>query len=218
MPDVLTAPSSCTAFAGQAHIATGSLVDVTAATKRIVDGGELAPILIFDNATSQPVEIDFRGTPKEVLRRLSERFPVTDEPGQGAAAEVAESPRRAGRPRLGVVGREVTLLPRHWDWLGTQPGGASVALRKLIDTARKESESKDLERKNQEVVYRFIHAMAGNLTDFDEVSRALFAGNREAFNARTESWPDDVRDHARWLMAGGTQAGEGERSLWNRSV
>jgi uncharacterized protein len=209
MPDALTAPRSCTAFAGQARIATGRLVDVATATKRIVDGGELAPILIFDNATSQPVEIDFRGTAEEVLRRLSSRFPGIVEVRPGELAEAVESPRRAGRPKLGVVGREVTLLPRHWDWLGTQPGGASVALRKLIDKARKDSESKDLERKNQELVYRFIHAMAGNLTDFDEVSRALFAGNREVFNALTESWPGDVRDHARWLMAGEVQAGEG---------
>lgn len=209
MPDVLAAPGSCTAFAGQVHIATGPLIDVATATKRIVDSGGLTPILIFDNDTSQPVEIDFRGTPEEVLRRLSSRFSGVEEARQGEPAEAVESPRRAGRPRLGVIGREVTLLPRHWDWLGSQPGGASVALRKLIDKARKESESKDLERKNQELVYRFIHAMAGNLTDFDEVSRALFAGNREVFNTLTERWPGDIRDHARWLMAGEAQAGEG---------
>lgn len=210
MPDALTAPRFCTAFAGQARIATGWLVDVATATKRIVDGGELAPILIFDNATSQPVEIDFRGTTEEVLQRLASRFPGIEEARQGELAEAVESPRRAGRPRLGVVGREVTLLPRHWDWLGAQPGGASVALRKLIDKARKDCESKDLERKNQELVYRFIHAMAGNLTDFDEVSRALFAGNRQAFAELTEAWPRDIRDHARWLIAGGARSEEGQ--------
>lgn len=210
MSTALVALGSCTAFAGQTHIATGSLSEVALATKRIVDDGELAPILIFDNATSQPVEIDFRGTAAEVLGRLSERFPGTDQSGQGAVAEALDSPRRAGRPRLGVVGREVTLLPRHWDWLGSQPGGASVVLRKLVDKARKDSESKDLERKNQELVYRFIHAMAGNLADFEEVSRALFAGNRQAFTELTEAWPHDIRDHARWLMAGGASSGEGE--------
>lgn len=209
MPNALVAPRSCTAFAGQAHIATGSLSKVALATKRIVDGGESAPILIFDNATSQPVEIDFRGAAEEVLGRLSERFPDAGELGQGSPAEALDSPRRAGRPKLGVVGREVTLLPRHWDWLGTQPGGASVAIRKLVDKARKESESKDLERKNQELVYRFIHAMAGNLVGFEEVSRALFAGNRQGFTELTEVWPRDIRDHARWLMAGGARSEEG---------
>lgn len=210
MSNALVAPRSCTAFAGQAHIATGSLSEVALATKRIVDSGELAPILIFDNATSQPVEVDFRGAAGEVLRRLSERFPDGGEPGQGHSDGTLDSPRRAGRPKLGVVGREVTLLPRHWDWLGGQPGGASVAIRKLIDKARKENESKDLERKNQELVYRFIHAMAGNLTNFEEASRALFAENRQAFTELTEGWPRDIRDHARWLMAGGARPGEGE--------
>lgn len=208
MSNALVAPRSCTAFAGQAHIATGPLSEVALATKRIVDGGELAPILIFDNATSQPVEIDLRGGADDVLGRLAERFPETGEV-EPAPVEAHDSPRRAGRPKLGVVGREVTLLPRHWDWLGGQPGGASVAIRKLIDKARKENESKDLERKNQELVYRFIHAMAGNLSDFDEVARALFAGNRRAFTELTEAWPSDIRDHARWLIAGGARSEEG---------
>ncbi len=209
MPNVPAAPRSCTAFVGQTHLATGSLTEVALTTKRIADAGELAPILIFDNATSQPVEIDLRGTPEEVVRRLSERFSDADRSDQEGAHESLDSPRRAGRPKLGVVGREITLLPRHWDWLGTQPGGASVVIRKLVDKARKESESKDLERKSQELVYRFMHAMAGNLADFDEASRALFAGNRQAFTELTEAWPRDIRDHARWLMAGEVGAGEG---------
>lgn len=212
MSHSVVAPQSCTAFVGHARIATGSLSEVALATKRIVDQGELSPILIFDNATSLPVEIDFRGTPEEVSARLAVRFSDSRSAGTAESVESADSPRRAGRPKLGVVGREVTLLPRHWDWLAAQPGGASVVIRRLIDKERKASEFKDLDRKNQETVYRFIHAVGGNLAGFEEVSRALFAGNREAFARLTEAWPIDVREHARWLMVGGPNATEDAQS------
>jgi uncharacterized protein len=194
MPDVT--PNSCTAFAGHTWIGSGPLAEVAFAAKAAVDRGDQAPLLIFDDATSRPIEIDFRGTPNEVLERLSKRFT------QASPAE-AESPRKAGRPKLGVVGREVTLLPRHWEWLAEQPGGASVALRKLIDAERKSSNFKELSRKSQEVAYRFMNAIAGNFPHFEEALRALFAGDREAFVRLTEDWPADVRDHARWLMSGG---------------
>src|SRR5215207_7144267 len=128
-----TAPSSCTAFAGHVRIESGPLVDVVRAAKAAVDRGEQAPLRILDNATSEHIEVDFRGTAEEVLARLSHRFAQTTESEAGDAAPV----RKAGRPKLGVVGREVTLLPRHWDWLAEQPGGASVALRRLIDSERK---------------------------------------------------------------------------------
>jgi uncharacterized protein len=198
MPDVT--PNSCTAFSGHARIGSGSLTEVALAAKAIVDRGEQAPLLIFDDATSRPIEIDFRGTPNDVLERLSKRFAQ----GSGSTAAEAESaPRKAGRPKLGVVGREVTLLPRHWEWLAEQPGGASVALRKLIDAERKSSNFKELSRKAQEITYRFMNAIAGNFPHFEEALRALFAADREAFVRLTEDWPADVRDHARWLMSGG---------------
>jgi hypothetical protein len=107
-----------------------------------------------------------------------------------------------------VVGREVTLLPRHWDWLAEQPGGASVALRRLIDAERKSSGFKEVARKAQESTYRFMSALAGNLKGFEDASRALFAGDRDGFARATEAWPTDVRDHARWLMTGGTAGDE----------
>ena len=97
---------------------------------------------------------------------------------------------------MGVVGREVTLLPRHWQWLNAQPGGASVALRKLVDAARKTSETQDAARHAKERAYRFISAMAGNEANFEEANRALFAGDGEQFRAMIEPWPIDVRDHA----------------------
>jgi hypothetical protein len=102
---------------------------------------------------------------------------------------------------LGVVPREVTLLPRHWDWLGTQPGGASVALRKLVEQARKSNHGADQLRHAQEAAYRFMSAMAGNEAGFEEATRALFAGNQEVFSMQVESWPIDVRNHAKKLAA-----------------
>jgi hypothetical protein len=197
MPEI--APKSCTAFAGHARIASGRLADVALAAKAAADRADQAPLLIFDDATSRQVEIDLRGTANDVLAQLLKRFAgVVAESGEGST-----SPRKAGRPKLGVVGREVTLLPRHWDWLAEQPGGASVALRKLIDAERKSNNFKELSRRAQEVTYRFMHAIAGDFPRFEDASRALFAGDREMFARLTEDWPADVRDHARWLMSGG---------------
>ncbi len=111
-------------------------------------------------------------------------------------------PRGRGRPRLGVVAREVTLLPRHWQWLSTQPGGASVAIRKLVEAARRANQEVDQRRQRQEAAYHFMSAMAGNLMNFEEASRALFANDRERFTELIESWPTDVRDHAAKLAFG----------------
>ena len=199
MPPI--APSSCTAFVGHSHIASGTLADVALAAKAIADRGERAPLLVFDDATSDTIEVDLRGTPSDVLGRLLKRFP--DAAGSGEE-DAPPATRKAGRPKLGVVGREVTLLPRHWDWLAEQPGGASVAIRKLIDAQRKSKSFNDLKRKIQAVTYRFINTMAGNFQDFEVACRALFAGDRERFAQLTDGWPVDVRDHARWLIEGGT--------------
>ena len=196
----VVAPNSCTAFAGYVRIGSGRLADVALAAKAVADRGDDAPLLIFDDATSWQVEIDLRGTATDVLARLSKRFAQVPE---SASGEASAPSRKAGRPKLGVIGREVTLLPRHWEWLAEQPGGASVALRKLIDSERKSSNFKELSRKSQEAAYRFMSAIAGNFPHFEDASRALFAGDRETFARLTEGWPADVRDHARWLMSGG---------------
>ncbi len=174
---------TCTAFEGAHCIATGELPHVALQAKAVIDGGSLAPVLIFDDATSELVEVDFRGTPDDVLQRL----------------EPSESPRRPGRPRLGVVAREVTLLPRHWDWLNGQSGGASVALRKLVEEARRTNAGRDCVRRAQEAAYRFLSAMAGNEPGFEEASRALFAGNRRRFDEMAALWPADIARHAKKL-------------------
>src|SRR5271157_6443520 len=135
----------CTAFAGVRRIASGDLKEVAVKAKRVIDRGGPAPVLIFDDLSGEVIEVDYRGTPGDVVKRLSE-----------------PAPRLPGRPRLGVVAREVTLLPRHWDWLNRQPGGASVALRKLVEEARRTSAPRDRIRQAQEAAYRFLSAMAGN--------------------------------------------------------
>jgi len=186
--------SSCTAFLGTERIASGDLRTVAAEAKARLDGGDLSPLLIFDDATSQPVELDLRGTVADVLARL----PVDSETKEGEAEESAEA-RSPGRPKLGVIAREVTLLPRHWEWLGTQPGGASVTLRKLVEAARKSHAEEDRLRERREAAYRFMTAMGGNEAGFEEAIRALFAGQREPFEQSLESWPPDVRQHAQAL-------------------
>lgn len=100
-----------------------------------------------------------------------------------------------------MVAREVTLLPRHWDWLARQPGGASVALRKLVEGARRESGVTDPRREAQEAAYRFMSALAGNEPGYEEATRALFAGNEARFAETTASWPRDIRDYASMLAA-----------------
>ena len=182
---------TCTSFEGDRRIASGELTHVIAETKRVVEQNGNLPILIFNNASSESIEVDFRGTLDDVLSRL-----ITP------AIAGEEMPRGRGRPKLGVVAREVTLLPRHWEWINVQPGGASVALRKLVEKARTANEDKDRIRKGQEVCYRFMSAMAGDKPGFEEASRALFAGNAERFNECIAPWPEGVREHVRMLAAG----------------
>ena len=190
----------CTAFEGTRRIASGALSHVVLKVKEVLDRGERGPVLIFDDSTSELVELDFRGTAEEVTVRLA-ATPDTNVPSGQAASAISEAPRKPGRPRLGVVAREVTLLPRHWDWLNHQPGGASVALRKLVEEARRGSESKDRVRHAQESAYRFMSALAGNEPGFEEALRCLFAGNKPRFDSLVDGWPIDVRDHARRLAA-----------------
>jgi hypothetical protein len=190
----------CTAFAGSRRIASGDLASVAVLVKQTVDRDERAAILIFEDATSEQVEIDTRGTVEQVLRRIAVRrrqeLPTVDADPPSSAA-----PRGPGRPRLGVVAREITLLPRHWEWLRTQPGGASVALRKLVEEARRANAGKDRVRLAQESCYRFMSAMAGDRPGFEEATRALFAGDGRRFAEQTGHWPADIRDHARRLAA-----------------
>jgi hypothetical protein len=186
----------CIAFEGSRRIAAGELHQVALKTKEVLDRNQDAPVLIFDESTSEAIEVDFRGTAQEVFERLTTPGVASSVYQPSPAPTIQRGP---GRPRLGVVAREVTLLPRHWEWLNSQPGGASVALRKLVDEARRVRADGDRKRQSQEAAYRFIHTMAGNAPHFEEATRALFAGNVARFDELIEGWPADVRDHARKL-------------------
>jgi hypothetical protein len=195
----MNSQTRCTAFEGSRRIASGELRDVALKAKEVLDRGEYAPVLIFDEETAEPVDLDFRGTPADVVSRLQETA--------AAPAEAdPEAPRRARRANLGEEAPEVNLQPRHWDWLNGQPGGASVALRKLVEHARRANEGIDRIRRAREAAYRFMSAMAGNEPGFEEAARALFAGNRERFDQQVALWPGDVRDHAKRLAAAGFEA------------
>ena len=181
-PDInslVTDPSTFIAFLGHRLLARGSAAAIARAAHAVQ--GASPPLLVFDAATSAPIDLDLRGAADEAAARAEKTF-------------APERPRGPGRPKLGVEAREVTLLPRHWDWLRAQPGGASVALRKLVEAASRDPRQEA--RRAQEAAYKFIHAIGGDLPGFEEATRALFARDGAAFAARIAGWPDDIRTHA----------------------
>ncbi|MDB5517065.1 MAG: hypothetical protein JWQ17_3823 [Tardiphaga sp.] len=193
------APAQFTAFEGEQRLVSGSLADVALAVKKTADADLTATIVIFNDSTGRTLDLNLRGTSSEILKRLPPTTVSSDPP---PADPSASEPRGRGRPRLGVVAREVTLLPRHWDWLGTQPGGASVALRKLVEQARRARGDKDRSDAARDAAYHFLAVMAGNLPGFEEAARALFAGDRGRFAGLIAAWPVDIRDHAVKLAFG----------------
>ncbi len=194
------ATSSYTSFNGHKRIASGSLKVNALAVKHATATAVPMPLLTFCDQTGQVVDIDIRGSDAEMVARL----PPDVNPLQGTdAARIDDvdpgEPRGRGRPKLGVLAREVTLLPRHWDWLAAQRGGASVTLRKLVDEARQASVGRDRQRQTHERAYHFMSTIAGDMAGFEEASRALFANDAAKFHQLTEAWPADVRDHVRYL-------------------
>ncbi len=178
------------AFDGDRRIGSGNRRDVARAAREALDRQSHASILVFDAQTSALVDLDLRGSVDDVVARI----PAA--PAHPADEETAvAAPRGPGRPKLGVVAREITLLPRHWDWLAQQKGGASVAIRKLVDEARRANEEPDRIRLGQEAAYRFMSAMAGNRPHFEEAIRALFANDPRRFEKLIAEWPADIRDH-----------------------
>ena len=179
------------AFDGDRRIGSGSRRDVARAAREALDRHSHASILVFDVQTSALVDLDLRGSVDDVLARIA---PAPTHPADEDTAVAA--PRGPGRPKLGVVAREITLLPRHWDWLAQQKGGASVAIRKLVDEARRVNEEPDRIRLGQEAAYRFMSAMAGNRPHFEEATRALFGNDPRRFEKLIAEWPADIRGHA----------------------
>ena len=184
-------PTDCyTVFDGTRRLGGGSLAEASRLALRALDGDPEGPVLVFDDRSGAVVDLD-------------PRQPVADaSPADGGDADPAQpdaqGPRGRGRPKLGVIAREVTLLPRHWDWLAQQSGGASVALRRLVEAALRAAAAEpgpDAQRRSRERAYRFMTTMAGDLPNYEEATRALFAGDAERLRALTASWPRDIREH-----------------------
>ena len=216
MQNPLSQPA--TAFAGNALFAAGPLLDIALAVKNAdeINTANPAPILVFDDDTGRVIDLDLRGGKAEIAERLMRRAadakprqladesvahdnaPALSEPAAGA------EPRGRGRPKLGVVAREVTLLPRHWEWLSAQTGGASVTLRRLVEEARRSNiaDGRRKRRDAQEAAYRFMSAIAGDLPGYEEACRALFADDSARFRQQTAQWPADVGGYAVRLAFG----------------
>lgn len=171
-----------TVFAGPRRLASGTLEEVAVAAALAGEGLDAA--LVFSDVTGNQIELDLRGGEKQVRARYrDERAPQ------------AVPIRGRGRPRLGVVAREVTLLPDQWEWLASQPGGASVVLRRLVQEARHAGFARDRMRRAQERSYKVMVAIAGDRPGFEEAARSLFAADLDAFRSRTARWPSDIREH-----------------------
>jgi len=205
----------CMAFEGSRCIARGEIREVVREVKNHIELHPDASILMFDDDDARIVEVDFRGSAEHVMARVEEQlagerhadhggdarkshtftFGSVGETGTGSADKAKKVQRGPGRPKLGVVSREVTLLPRHWEWLASQPGGASVTLRKLVEAARKANSGKDRVRRAQDITYRFMNAVGGDLPGYEEALRALYASESDRFTSLLADWPADIREH-----------------------
>jgi hypothetical protein len=190
-------PLRVTAFLGARCIAAGPLVEVALTAKAGLDATPNQTLLVFNDADGQVVDLDLRGGAEEISARLASSLPSPN-----AEPLPNSEPRGKGRPKLGVIAREITLLPRHWDWLASQPGGASVVLRRLVDEARRADDAKGGTRQTQDSAYCFMAALAGDLPGFEDAVRALFAGDRARFEQFVALWPPDIGDYATRLAYG----------------
>lgn len=177
------------AFSDEKQIANGSPHEVAGAVRRVVESeGNANGVRVFDAQTGRPVDLDLRGSMDEVIKRYS--------PARTAKPTQRKGP---GRPRLGVVAREVTLLPRHWAWLSQQRGGASATLRRLVDTARKSGPDDDRVRQAQDACYRFMNETVGNEPGFEDAMRYLYQRKRREFEVIVALWPEDLARQVRRL-------------------
>lgn len=193
----------CTAFLGVRVVASGTLRHVVSTVKDDLDDRDLTQSLIFDDTTGKQIDVDFRGETNDVLLRLGEQF------GDLSGTEMNHQPtRRVGRPKLGVVSGEVTLLPQDWEWLKSQPGGSSVTLRRLVGEARRAGGEQSKIRESQEATYNFMTAMAGNFHQYEEALRALYAGDLDRFYHFIDDWTPDITNHIKKLASNAFSKGD----------
>ncbi len=218
MPDDADPASSApvptyTAFRGSRRLAQGALREVALLVYEHVEAGQARParatdaVLLFDDRSGRVVDLEMRGSARAMLANLIARDLLPNHaPAAGTMSALPSNhegskrsqdkpDRGPGRPRLGVVAREVTLLPRHWEWLASQPGGASVALRKLVDAARKAQADVDAARARRDAAYAVMTALAGDRAHYEDATRALFRDDRDGLAAHMAKWPRDVQSY-----------------------
>ena len=189
-----TSPTTCTVFLGVKKMAQGSIEEVIPWLKQTYADEALTTFLLFDDATGKTFDVDFRGTIDEVLARFFEKSGISP-----SSEAIPLSTKRVGRPKLGVVSGEVTLLPRHWEWLKRQPGGASVTLRKLVEEARRTDTQHNQVRVAQEATYHVMTTLAGDFPNYEEALRSLYAKDDVRFDQLLASFEPDVRDYIKAL-------------------
>ena len=172
-------------FCGPGRIAEGALSDVALAAWRLAQAEPQKTTLTFNRDSGAVVDLNLNGTEHDVATRYS---------------EVDEALPKRGRPKLGVVPREITLLPRHWEWLARQPGGASATLRRLVDSARKDRAAQDVARERVTAAYNFMAAIAGDFPLFEDASRELFSHNFARFETLIANWSPDIQDELRLFL------------------
>lgn len=175
-----------TAFETHKILSQGSLEDVVLKVKKRLEKSPESQIVIYSDVTGKSMDFNFQGSEKEVLKRLE--VYTTPE----SADEASTGP---GRPKLGVISREVSLLPRHWEWLATQSGGASNTLRKLVEESMKKTSGVQTVKTAQERTYKFMSVEAGDLENYEEALRALYRKDKEKFTSDIKTWPRDVQKH-----------------------
>lgn len=177
-----------TAFAGERRIASGDLESTLLKTKQRLDLGGGEVVLVFDDQSGRSVDFDFQGTPQAMLKRLV---------GHPHLAAPAGGTTRSGpgRPRLGIVSREISLLPRHWAWLEQQPQGLSATLRRLVEEAKRREPDAQRAAAALAAADRFMAALAGDRPGYEEASRALYARDWKRLRGLVRAWPKDVRGH-----------------------
>lgn len=188
----MTTSTHWTAFQDVQQFARGCPWEVAVAVSNAMQQQPGQTIFIFDDQTGRIVDIDLTMSHADLIAQLRAQHTIVQPSTTGEL-------RTPGRPKLGVVAREVTLLPRHWEWLANQPSGASATLRKLVDQARKQDQATGGIKQAQQAADRFMTAMLGNASGYEEAARALYAGKKEIFLQYTEQWPADLRDYVRQL-------------------
>jgi uncharacterized protein len=181
-----------TAFDRFKIISQGNLEEVALDVRRHLKTNREARILIFSDFSGRQMDLDLSGSEKDTLERLK-IFKTPDlNPSQSGP----------GRPKLGVVPREISLLPSHWEWLSTQPGGSSATIRRLVEEMMKINASgKDKSKHAQETVYTFLNAIAGDLPNFEEALRFLYRRDKKRFKDLISSWPEDLVRHTLTLAS-----------------